>query len=79
LRIVKFTNQDKPYTAFVALNDKDFSDVVEAGTGDLTAYSKHIILVVDTHEPSVEDRLAAREAFAQNYGSVAIKRGDRNA
>ena len=47
LRIVKFTNQDKPYTAFVALTDQEFGNVIEAGTGDLTAYSKQILHLVD--------------------------------
>ncbi len=63
LRIVKYTNNDNPYTAFVALTLDEFADVIEAGTGDLTNYQKKIVSVVEGHNPTEEQLDAARDAF----------------
>ncbi|WP_020474918.1 hypothetical protein [Zavarzinella formosa] len=76
LRRITFFNGGEPYTAFVALTDAEFSDVIAADTGDLSNYSKHVLLVIEGHDPSFEDRQTAWEVFNRMYGSKAIGRRD---
>jgi hypothetical protein len=69
LRIVQYLLDGQPYTAFAALDDNQWSDVIEVGSGDLSAYRKHVIDVVPGHAPSEEIKVAARRMFLRLYGS----------
>ena len=77
LRIVKYTNNGKPYTTFVALNTNEFADVIEANTGDLSNYKNKIISVVEGHDPTDHEWIGAREAFVRVHtnarGPVAVE------
>lgn len=70
LRSVKFLNQGKPYTAFVALNTEEFCEVVEDGTGNLGNYKNKIVSVVEGHQPTDGQVYAAQQAFIRVHTSA---------
>ena len=67
LRMVEYNNNGSPYTAFVALNDDEYGDVMAAGTGNLTDYKDKILLVVDGHSPDEKLIQGVRDAFRRIY------------
>ncbi len=69
LRLIKYTLHDRPYTAFVAMTDRQFSDLiaVESDNVDLSPYESQIIRVVETHQPSDVELAGVREAFWRFY------------
>lgn len=70
LRIIKYLDgDDQPYTAFVALDDDQWADVIAEGNGDLSAYPNQVIYVSHGHAPYEDEKFGARQAFAQMYGS----------
>lgn len=69
LRLIKYTLDDRPYTAFVAMTDRQFSDLIaiESDNVDLSPYASQIIRVVETHQPSDVELEGVREAFWRFY------------
>ena len=67
LRLIKYTLEGKPYTAFIAMTDSEFSDALADDECNLAPYEKQIIRVVETYEPSEIELASAREAFRRFY------------
>ncbi len=67
LRLVKYTLDEKPYTAFIAMTDRQYSDALQDETNDLRLYEQQIIRVVETHTPSEVELASVREAFRRFY------------
>ncbi len=67
LRLIKYTLEDKPYTAFIAMTDSQFSDIIASDGVDLSPYQNQIIRVVESHAPSDVELASVREAFRRFY------------
>jgi hypothetical protein len=69
LRLIKYTLDGRPFTAFVALTDRQFSDLIaaESDNVDLKPYESQIIRVVETHQPTDVELAGVREAFHRFY------------
>lgn len=67
LRLIKYTLDGKPYTAFIAMTDSQFSDAIADDSNDLTRYERQIIRVVESHQPSDVELASVREAFRRFY------------
>jgi hypothetical protein len=78
LQMHKFIDgNDKPYTAFIGISDRQWDEFVKAGATNLEPLKENIILLVEGHEPTAQDEQSAKRMFANLYNSVTPDHGRR--